>query len=46
MGYELNVKALDFAVDGLSKFENITHAEVKNPIGSAIETANGFNTNI
>ena len=26
---------------GLGEFENITHVEVKNPVGSAIKIANG-----
>ena len=44
--YGPNVKGLDFAVDGLGEFENITHAEAKNAVGSAIETADGFDANI
>ena len=44
--YGPNVKGLDFAVDGLGKFENITHAEAKNAVGSAIEIADGFDANI
>ena len=44
--YGPNVKSLDFAVDGLGKFENITHAEAKNAVGSAIEIADGFDANI
>ena len=43
--YGPNVKGLDFAVDGLGKFENITHAEAKNAVGSAIEVADGFDAN-
>jgi hypothetical protein len=39
--YGLNVKGPDFIVEGLGKFENITHVEVKNPVGSAIKIANG-----
>lgn len=39
--YGLNVKGLDFLVEGLGEFENITHVEVKNPVGSAIKIANG-----
>lgn len=41
-----NVKGLDFAVEGLGEFENITHAEAKNAVGSAIEIADGFDANI
>jgi hypothetical protein len=41
-----NVKSLDFAVDGIGEFVNITHAEAKNAVGSAIEIADGFDTNI
>lgn len=44
--YGPNVKDLDFAVDGLGKFENITHAEAKNVVGSTIEIAYGFDANI
>ena len=44
--YGRNVKGLDFAVDGLGEFENITHAEAKNAVGSAIEIADGFDANI
>lgn len=39
--YSLNVKGPDFIVEGLGKFQNITHVEVKNPVGSAIKIANG-----
>lgn len=28
-------------MEGLGEFENITHVEVKNPVGSAIKIANG-----
>jgi hypothetical protein len=44
--YGPNVKGLDFAVDGLGEFENITHAEAKNAVGSAIEITDGFDANI
>ena len=44
--YGPNVKSLDFAVDGLGEFENITHAEAKNAVGSAIQIADGFDVNI
>jgi hypothetical protein len=44
--YGSNVNGLDFAVDGLGEFKNITHAEAKNAVGSAIEIADGFNGNI
>ena len=44
--YGPNVKGLDFAVDGLGKFENITHAEAKNAVGSGIEIADSFDANI
>ena len=44
--YGRNVKGLDFAVDGLGEFENITPSEAKNAVGSAIETADGFDSNI
>jgi hypothetical protein len=44
--YGLNVKGPDFLVEGLGEFENITHVEVKNPVGSAIKIANGQKGNI
>jgi len=44
--YGLNVKGLDFVVEGLGEFQNITHVEVKNPVGSAIKIANGQNGSI
>ena len=44
--YGPNVKGLDFAVEGLGEFENITHAEAKDAVGSAIEIADGFDANI
>nr|YP_010472243.1 hypothetical protein NDC64_pgp100 [Navicula tsukamotoi]UVG41708.1 hypothetical protein [Navicula tsukamotoi] len=46
VNYGSNVKGLDFAVDGLGKFENVTHADAKNAVGSAIEIADGFDANI
>lgn len=46
LDYGPYVKGLDFAVDGLGEFENITHAEAKNAVGSAIEIADGFDGNI
>ena len=39
--YGVNVTGLDFIVEGIGEFENITHVEVKNPVGSAIKIANG-----
>jgi hypothetical protein len=39
--YGLNVTGPDFMVEGLGKFQNITHVEVKNPVSSAIKIANG-----
>ena len=44
--YGLNVKGPDFIVEGLGKFQNVTHVEVKNPVGSAIKIANGQKGNI
>ena len=46
LDYGPNVKGLDFAVDGLGQFENVTHAEAKNAVGSAIEIEDGFDANI
>ena len=34
--YGLDIKGPDFIVEGLRKFQNITHVEIKNPVGSAI----------
>ena len=39
--YAVNVTGPDFLVEGLGEFDNITHVEVKNPVGSAIKIANG-----
>jgi DNA invertase Pin-like site-specific DNA recombinase len=33
--YGQNVKGPDFIVEGLGNFQNVTHVEVKNPVGSA-----------
>jgi hypothetical protein len=44
--YGHNVKGIDFTVDGVGDFKNITHAEAKNAVGSAIEKADGFDPNI
>ena len=37
--YENNVKGPDYAVDGTGQFDNITHVEIKGPVGSAIDIA-------
>ena len=39
--YGEDINGPDFLVTGLGKFENITHVEIKNPVGSAIKIANG-----
>lgn len=39
--YGLAVKGPDFIVEGLGNFQNVTHVEIKNPVGSAIKIANG-----
>ena len=44
--YGPGIKGLDFSVDGLGEFENITHAEAKNAVGSAIQIADGLPANI
>jgi len=44
--YGPGIKGLDFAVDGLGEFKNITHAEAKNAVGSAIQIADGLPANI
>ena len=36
------IKGLDYAVDGIGQFREITHADCKNPVGSSIELADGF----
>lgn len=44
---DLILKAyIDFAVNGLGQFENITHAKAKNVVGSTIEIGDGFDANI
>jgi len=44
--YGNNIQCIDFAIDGIKEFENITHAEVKGPVGSAIDMAQGKNGNL
>ena len=44
--YRADVKSLDFAIQRLGEFENITYAETKNAVDLAIEIQNSFNTNI
>ena len=44
--YGPGIEGLDFAVDGLGEFENITHADAKNAVGSAIKIAENQNPNI
>ena len=44
--YGPGIKGLDFSVDGLGEFENITHAEAKNAVDSAIQIADGLPANI
>lgn len=44
--YGLNVKGPDFLVKGLGDFQNVTHVEIKNPVGSAIKIANGQDPSI
>jgi len=44
--YGLTVNDSDFLVGRLGEFENITHVEVKNPVGSAIKIANAQKGNI
>jgi hypothetical protein len=38
--YGPGIKGPDFIVEGLGKFQNVTHVEIKNPVGSAIKIAN------
>lgn len=33
-------------MEGLGNFQNVTHVEIKNPVGSAIKIANGQKGNI
>lgn len=44
--YGPGIKGLDFAVDGLGEFEHITHAEIQNAVGSAIQIEDGLPANI
>ena len=44
--YGPNVKGIDFATTGIGEYENITHVEIKNPVGSGIEIEDGLNPNI
>lgn len=39
--YGPGIKGPDFGVDGIGEYENITHVETKNPVGSAINKAQG-----
>lgn len=39
--YGINVNGPNFIVEGIGEFNNITHVEVKNPVGSAIKIAIG-----
>jgi hypothetical protein len=39
-------RGLDFLVEGLGAFKNITHVEVKNPVSSAIKIANNQSASI
>ena len=39
--YGNNVNGPDFAADGIGEFENITHAEIKGPVGFAIDMTQG-----
>lgn len=34
--YGSSIRGLDFRVDGLGSYKNVTHLEVKNPVGSEI----------
>jgi len=40
-GPGIKIKGPDFGVDGIGEYENITHAETKGPVGSAINKAQG-----
>lgn len=44
--YGPELRGLDFIVDGLGLYKDITHVEIKNPIGSAIKIANGQKSSI
>ena len=44
--YGSDIKGIDFVVEGLGNFQNITHVEVKNPVGSAIKIALGQKSSI
>jgi nicotinic acid phosphoribosyltransferase len=40
------IEGLDFVVDGLGQFENITHADTKNGVDSVIKIAENQGPNI
>jgi len=44
--YGPEMEGLDFAVDGLEEFENITHGDTKNGVGSVIKIAENQDPNI
>lgn len=44
--YGLEVRGPDFLVDGIGEFKNVTHVEVKNPVGSAIKIARNLSGSI
>jgi len=44
--YGNNVNGPDFAADGIGEFENITHAEIKGPVGFAIDMTQGKDGNL
>ena len=44
--YCLNIKGPDFIVEGLGKFKNITHVEIKNPVSSSVKVVNKQKKNV
>jgi len=44
--YGNNIKGPDYTVEGIREFDNITHAEIKGAVGSAIDMAQGKDGNI
>ena len=44
--YGNNIKGPDYVVDGTGEFDNITHVEIKGPVGSAIDMAQGKDGNL
>ena len=46
MDYGPEIEGLDFVVDRLGQFENITHVDTKNAVGSDIKRTENHDPNI